>query len=183
LEAGVDEVGRGALAGVVMAGAVILGHALIEVPFQDSKTLSPRRREAACRLIVDHAYAWGIGTANVMEIEALGIHHATLLAMQRAVHALNRSPTMVWVDGMFAPALPWSTRTVIRGDQTVAAISAASILAKVWRDALLDHYERAYPGYGFGRHKGYGTPQHLAALAAKGPAPIHRRTFAPIRVA
>jgi ribonuclease HII len=179
-DAGVDEVGRGALAGAVMAGAVILGPALIDVSFQDSKKISAKKREDACRLIMNHAYAWGIGTANVREIEAFGIHHATLLAMKRAVHALNRSPQKVWVDGMFAPELPWPTETMIKGDQKVSAIAAASILAKVLRDALMDRYEDCYPGYGLQQHKGYGTRAHFEAIEANGPSLIHRRTFSPI---
>ena len=177
---GIDEVGRGALAGPVLAGAVTLGPALADYVFRDSKQCSEKKRTIDAQHIKQHAEAWSIGLATVVEIEALGILEATLLAMRRAALALNRTPEHLWIDGTHAPDLPIPTTTVIKGDQSVQAIAAASILAKVMRDQWLCHYEKRFPGYGFAQHKGYGTQAHRDAIERLGPCAVHRRTFAPI---
>ncbi len=178
--AGVDEVGRGPLAGPVMAAAVMLPKGYELPGLTDSKRLSARRRESlAARLRVD-AEHWALGSASATEIDSLNIHHATLLAMRRALLALSRIPEHVLVDGRFAPTGPWHATTVVGGDATVPAISAASIIAKVARDALLLELHDRYPAYGFDRHAGYPTPTHLAALEKHGPCPEHRRSFAPV---
>lgn len=177
--AGVDEAGRGPLAGPVVAGAVVLpaDHGL---ELADSKRLSARRREALAPEIRRLAICWGIATATTFEIEVLGIHKATLLAMGRALEALSPQPASALVDGRFVPAIELTCRAVVHGDAMVPVISAASILAKVARDALMLELDRRYPEYGFARHKGYATAQHLSALTTYGPCPEHRRTFAPV---
>ncbi len=179
--AGVDEAGRGPLAGPVLAAAVILDPHWTIVGLADSKALSASRRETLAEAIRAHALAWALGSASVEEIDRMNILQASLLAMQRAVQALAIVPDEAWVDGNRAPALACRTRTVIRGDATVAAISAASILAKVARDAEMLALDARYPVYGFARHKGYPTAVHLAALAAHGASPVHRKSFAPVR--
>ncbi len=184
--AGVDEAGRGPLAGPVIAAAVILDPARPIEGLADSKALSEAARERLAPLIRARALAWAIGGAERAEIDALNILQATLLAMRRALLALPVRPTHVQIDGNRAPALAdlsCSVETVVRGDATVAAIGAASILAKTHRDARMRELERTYPGYGFARHKGYGTAAHLAALARLGPSPEHRLSFAPVRAA
>ena len=184
--AGVDEAGRGPLAGPVIAAAVILDPARPIEGLGDSKALSEAARERLAPLIRARALAWALGSADRAEIDALNILQATLLAMRRAVLALPLRPEHVQVDGNRAPALadlPCTVETVVRGDATVAAIGAASILAKTHRDALMRALERAHPGYGFARHKGYGTAAHLAALARLGPSSEHRLSFAPVRAA
>jgi ribonuclease HII len=181
LIAGVDEAGRGPLAGPVVAAAVILDAARPLAGLADSKMLSPRRRERLALLIKERALCWALGRAEVDEIDRLNILRASLLAMQRAVAALSLSPALALVDGNQAPDLPCLVRTVVRGDATVPAISAASILAKVARDAEMDDLDRQFPGYGFSRHKGYPTPVHLACLEKLGISPVHRRSFAPVR--
>ena len=181
LLAGVDEAGRGPLAGPVIAAAVIL-HPQRPIPgLQDSKQLSARRREALETQIRRDALAWAVGRAEVAEIDRLNILQATLLAMQRAVAALAPAPGRVLVDGNQAPALPCAVETVVKGDQKVAAIAAASILAKVARDREMTALEAACPGYGFARHKGYPTREHLEALRRLGISAHHRRSFAPVR--
>ena len=181
LIAGVDEVGRGALASEVLAEAVILP-ADYDLPgLNDSKKLTAKARERLVPLIRAQALGWAIGRASVAEIDRLNIHHATLLAMQRAVAGLILSPELVLVDGKFTPALPMAARALVGGDGREPAIGAASILAKVQRDAEMTAAAGSYPAYGFERHKGYGTAQHLAALAALGPCPLHRSSFAPVR--
>ena len=186
LTAGVDEAGRGPLAGPVIAAAVILDPARPIEGLGDSKALSEAARERLAPLIRAHALAWALGSADRAEIDALNILQATLLAMRRAVLALPLRPEHVQVDGNRAPALqdlPCTVETVVRGDATVAAIGAASILAKTHRDALMRALERSHPGYGFARHKGYGTAAHLAALRRLGPSSEHRLSFAPVRAA
>jgi ribonuclease HII len=178
--AGVDEAGRGPLAGPVVAAAVILDVTYPIAGLADSKTLSAARREALAAQIRAHASAWALGMASVEEIDRLNILQATLLAMQRAVHALAITPALVLVDGNCAPRLACPVRTVVRGDASVKAISAASILAKVARDAMLVDLDSRYPGYGFAGHKGYPTAAHQRALEELGPSPEHRRSFGPV---
>lgn len=177
--AGVDEAGRGPLAGPVVAGAVVLP-ARHGLELADSKRLSARRREELVPEIHRLAVCWSVAVATTTEIETFGIHKATLLAMARALETLSPQPESALVDGRFVPAVALSCRAVVRGDATIPVISAASILAKVARDSIMLELEQRYPGYGFARHKGYATAQHLAALAAHGPCPEHRRTFAPV---
>jgi len=178
--AGVDEAGRGPLAGPVIAAAVILDEASPIDGLADSKILSPGRREELAIVIKERSLCWALGRAEVDEIDRLNILRATLLAMQRAVAALSRSPELVLVDGNQAPALVCQVQTVVRGDATVPAISAASILAKVARDAEMCELDLKFPGYGFAQHKGYPTAAHLDALERIGVSPIHRSSFAPI---
>lgn len=179
--AGVDEVGRGPLAGPVVAAAVILDPARPIVGLADSKTLSPARREALAELIQIQALAWAIGRAEVDEIDTVNILRASLQAMARAVQALPLQPDEAWIDGIHAPSVACTTRTFIGGDALHGAISAASIIAKVARDAEMQRWGLHYPEYGFERHKGYGTPEHLDALQRLGPTPLHRRSFAPVK--
>ncbi len=178
--AGVDEAGRGPLAGPVVAAAVVLDPARPIAGLADSKTLAPQRREALAGEIRARAWAWAIAQAEVDEIDRINILQASLLAMQRAVAGLKLEPELVLVDGNRAPALPCAVRTIVKGDVLEPAISAASILAKVTRDALMREMDCRYPGYGFARHKGYPTPEHLEALRRLGPCPLHRRSFAPV---
>ncbi len=181
LTAGVDEAGRGPLAGPVVAAAVVLGERVIE-GLADSKTLSAARRECLAEAIRAGTAAWAIAVSSVPEIDEMNILRATFLAMRRAVDGLPEAPEAVLVDGpRIAPGITIPQRAVVRGDATVPAISAASILAKTHRDALMREADLLYPQYGFARHKGYGTAEHLAALAAYGPCPLHRRSFAPVR--
>lgn len=179
--AGVDEAGRGPLAGPVVAAAVVLGDSCPILGLADSKTLSAPRREALAGEIREHASAWALGMASVEEIDQMNILQATLLAMQRAVQGLGTAPDLVLVDGNRAPRLSCPVRTVVRGDATIQSISAASILAKVARDAILQGLDAVYPGYGFALHKGYPTAAHRQALRELGPSPVHRRSFAPVR--
>jgi ribonuclease HII len=181
LVAGVDEAGRGPLAGPVLASAVILDPRRAIPGLADSKQLGPARREVLAGEIRRRALAWAVGRAEVEEIDALNILRASLLAMERACRALDLSPDRVLVDGMHCPALSCSVEAVVRGDETVPAISAASIIAKVTRDREMELLDERHPGYGFARHKGYGTPEHLEALRRLGPSPVHRRSFAPVR--
>lgn len=181
--AGIDEAGRGPLAGPVVAAAVILDDDRPIPGLADSKQLSPRRREALFEAIQAKARACHVAEASSVEIDQLNILQATMLAMERAVRGLLLAPDAALVDGNRVPALPVPARAVIRGDALLACISAASILAKVTRDrgCLLLH--AAYPEYGFDVHKGYPTPEHLAALRRFGPCPAHRRSFAPVHQA
>ena len=178
--AGVDEAGRGPLAGPVIAAAVILDETSPIDGLADSKVLSAGRREELAVQIREHALCWALGRAEVDEIDRLNILRASLLAMQRAVAALSRPPILVLVDGNQAPELACQVQTVVRGDATVPAISAASILAKVARDTEMCELDALYPGYGFARHKGYPTAAHLDALEKQGISAIHRRSFAPV---
>jgi ribonuclease HII len=183
LVAGVDEAGRGPLAGPVVAAAVILDELQPIAGLADSKALSPRRRERLFDEIRARALCCSIACASVEEIDRLNILQATLLAMQRAVQGLRLLPHRVVVDGNRLPALPMPAAAVVRGDAKVQAISAASILAKVQRDRWCEDLHVAFPQYGFDGHKGYPTAAHLAALAQHGPCAAHRRSFAPVRLA
>jgi ribonuclease HII len=179
--AGVDEVGRGPLAGDVVAAAVILDPARPIPGLRDSKKLSPRRREELALLIMEQAQAWSVARASVAEIDELNILQASLLAMHRAVRALEPQPAYVLVDGNRLPRWDYPSEPVVKGDDRVPAIAAASILAKVQRDRELVDLERQYPGYGFAAHKGYPTASHLEALRTLGVTPVHRRSFGPVR--
>ncbi len=179
--AGVDEAGRGPLAGPVVAAAVILNPQRPIVGLDDSKKLSAKSRAALFAEIQTHALAWHIAQASVAEIDQLNILQATLLAMHRAVAGLRMPPELVLVDGNRLPQWPYASRAIVGGDAQEPAIAAASILAKVWRDQDCLRMDVAYPDYGFAQHKGYGTAAHLAALQALGPCPEHRRSFAPVR--
>jgi len=178
---GVDEAGRGPLAGPVYAAAVILDASRSIDGLADSKKLSEKRREALAQEIKQHAAAWAVATASVAEIDELNILHATLLAMRRAVQALSVEPQEVLVDGLYCPDTGLPSRAIVKGDSCVAEISAASILAKTTRDhAMLQLHER-YPQYGFDGHKGYPTAAHLEALRRFGVSCEHRRSFGPVR--
>lgn len=174
---GVDEAGRGCLCGPVCAGAVILQPGWNHEDLNDSKKLTPKRRELLFDEIVAHAVAYGIGWADVDEIDTLNILNAAMLAMRRAIGALQVKPDLALVDGNTARDFPVPARTVIGGDGISPSIAAASILAKVSRDRLCLELDRDYPQYGIAKHKGYGTKLHREALLAHGPAPIHRKTF------
>lgn len=177
--AGVDEVGRGPLAGAVVTAAVILKKPIPGLA--DSKKLSPKKRKLLAEIIMKQALAFAYGRAEVHEINALNIHHATLLAMSRAVEALAIMPTQIYVDGLFTPpqlAIPCTA--IVDGDATVPEISAASIIAKVARDEEMEKLDLLYPGYGFAKHKGYGTREHLEALKRLGPCDLHRIHYAPV---
>ena len=180
LVAGVDEVGRGPLAGDVVAAAVILTDSPPE-GVTDSKMLTPERREALAERIRDEAVSWALGRATVAEIDELNILQASLLAMRRAVEALPIQPSLVLVDGNRLPRWPYEARAIVKGDLTEPSIGAASILAKVQRDAEMLALHEHYPAYGFDRHKGYPTKAHLAALETAGISPVHRRSFGPVR--
>ncbi len=181
LVAGVDEAGRGPLAGQVLAGAVILDPGRPIAGLADSKTLTPVRREELAVEIRAYAIAWAVASATVEEIDRLNILQASLLAMTRAVAKLVPAPLEALIDGNHVPRLGCTARAIVRGDVTEPAISAASILAKVARDAEMCALDRVFPGYDFTRHKGYPTPQHLAALERCGVSPAHRRSFGPVR--
>ncbi|WP_313701004.1 ribonuclease HII [Achromobacter sp.] len=181
LTAGVDEAGRGPLAGEVYAAAVILDPARFIDGLADSKVLTAVRREELALQIKEQALAWCIASATVAEIDSLNILRATMLAMQRAVHGLATVPQLALVDGNQAPKLRCTVQTVIKGDALVPAISAASILAKTARDADLLRLHTLYPQYAFDQHKGYGTALHLQRLREHGPCAEHRRSFAPIK--
>lgn len=183
LSAGVDEAGRGPLAGPVVAACVILDPERPIDGLADSKKLSPARREKLAVLIRERALAWSVAEASVEEIDRLNIFHATLLAMRRAVETLGRRPDKVLVDGNRCPELPMPGRAIVGGDALIPSISAASILAKTARDASMLELHALHPGYGFDRHKGYPTVVHVEALQRLGPTPHHRRSFAPVRVA
>lgn len=181
--AGVDEAGRGPLAGAVFAAAVILDPARPISGLADSKQLSARRREVLAQAIREYSLAWAVAFASVEEIDRLNILQASLLAMKRAVDALAVPAREICVDGLHVPAVACPARALVEGDRLVPAISAASILAKVARDAEMLDWDARFPAYGFARHKGYGTAEHLAALREHGPCPIHRTSFAPVRAA
>jgi ribonuclease HII len=178
---GVDEAGRGPLAGPVVAAAVILDPAHLPTGLRDSKAMTARQRVAVAETIRTHALAWAVAESSVAEIDELNILQATLLAMRRAVAALRPAAEFALVDGNQLPPLPIPARALVRGDALEPAISAASILAKTHRDALMAQFDVQHPGYGFARHAGYGTPAHLARLRQLGPCPLHRRSFAPVR--
>lgn len=181
LLAGVDEAGRGPLAGPVCAAAVILDPKRPIEGLADSKKLSAKKREALAPLIRERALAWAIAWAEPEEIDRVNILRATMNAMRRAVEGLKVAPDCVWVDGNRLPDLPYPAEAIVKGDAKVPAISAASILAKTARDAKMREYAEQYPEYGFERHAGYGTKEHVAALEKFGPTPIHRKTFEPVK--
>lgn len=181
--AGVDEVGRGPLAGPVVTAAVILNPDNPITGLADSKKITEKRRESLVPLIKEHALAWAMGRAEPDEIDELNILQASLLAMKRAVEALSIVPEHVLVDGIHAPKLNCPVTTIIKGDQSEPAIAAASILAKVARDQEMIALEEQYPGYGFAKHKGYPTKQHQQALLTLGVTDIHRRSFGPVHKA
>lgn len=180
---GVDEAGRGPLAGPVYAAAVILDPERPIRGLRDSKQLVPWKREVLALRIRERALAWSIASASVEEIDTINILQASLLAMRRAVDGLSVVPEHVLVDGNQLPRWHYTCEAVVQGDTKVAAISAASILAKTARDALMRALHEEHPQYGFDQHAGYATPQHLASLVLHGASPIHRRTFAPVRAA
>lgn len=181
LVAGVDEVGRGPLAGPVVTAAVILDPNNPIEGLMDSKALSEKRREALEPEIKQKALAWSIGRAEVEEIDQHNILQATLIAMQRAVAGLTVTPTKVLVDGNRTPEFNCPAEAIVKGDQTVAEICAASILAKVCRDREMTELDQVYPGYGLAKHKGYPTKQHIEALQTQGVTIIHRRSFGPVK--
>lgn len=178
---GVDEAGRGPLAGPVFAAAVILDERHPIAGLADSKKLSEKKREKLAVEIRQHALAWAIGCADVREIDRINILQASLLAMKRAVESLRPIPVQVLVDGLHCPLLAMPSQAIVKGDGSVAQISAASILAKTARDAAMLELHARYPQYGFDRHKGYGTAAHLAALRQHGASPEHRVSFAPVK--
>ena len=179
---GVDEAGRGPLAGPVMAAAVMLDPDRPIDGLRDSKKLSAAARERLADAIRERAAAWCVAEASVAEIDRLNILHATMLAMQRAVAGLGRAPDEVLVDGNRCPNWAWRSQAVVKGDDKVAAIAAASILAKTVRDQCMCSLNDDYPAYGFAQHMGYGTAAHLAALKAHGACPQHRRSFSPVKL-
>jgi len=181
--AGVDEAGRGPLAGPVVAAAVILPEACKLPGLNDSKKLSAAQRETLYVLIRRTARAIGLGIVEAEEIDRINIRQASFAAMRQALQQLHITPSHVLVDGFTIPRGPVSQTGIIGGDGKSAHIAAASVIAKVTRDALMKTLDREFPEYGFSRHKGYGTPEHLDALARLGPCPIHRRTFAPVQAA
>ena len=180
---GVDEAGRGPWAGPVCAAAVILAPRRVPKGLDDSKKLSAAQRQVLEVEIKARAVAWAVGFASVEEIAELNILHATGLAMRRAVQSLSVEPVHALVDGNYAFPLPCPVKTVIRGDGLSCSIAAASILAKTARDRLMGELDALYPGYGFAAHKGYGAPVHARALMELGPSPVHRMSWAPIRLA
>ena len=178
--AGTDEVGRGSLAGDVVAAAVILNPQMAIDGLADSKKLSPNQRLKCFELIIVNAQAFSVARATVDEIDEINILQASLLAMHRAVKQLHIQPDFVYVDGNHCPAWSYDCQAVVQGDSLVPAIAAASILAKVTRDQEMERLAELYPLYGFAQHKGYPTPAHLSALDIHGPCEIHRRSFAPV---
>lgn len=178
---GVDEAGRGPLAGPVVAAAVRLPANLCLDGLNDSKLLSPSRRERLYQEIVDHpSITWAVGVVTPAEIDRINILQATWVAMRQAVVTTGLCADLILVDGNSVPALPFPSQNIIKGDRKCACIAAASVIAKVHRDRIMAQLDHEFPGYGFRSHKGYGTRKHLAALAALGPSPIHRRSFAPV---
>ncbi len=176
---GVDEAGRGPLAGPVVAAAVILDRRRFPRGIDDSKKLDEEAREALYGRLVRSA-GWGVGVVDVEDIDRLNIYHATMLAMSRAVDALGIEPGMVLVDGNALPKWRHPAQAIVSGDALSRSIAAASIIAKVTRDRMMRDYDLTYPGYGWRQNKGYGTAEHRAALIALGPTPLHRRSFAPV---
>ena len=181
--AGVDEAGRGPLAGPVLVAAVVLDPDRPIDGLDDSKRLNEKRREELFTLIIERSLAWAVVEIEPAEIDRINILQATLLGMKQAVEQLDPPPSLALIDGNQAPDLTCTVRTIVRGDSLEPAISAASILAKVTRDRLMKKLHIDYPDYGFDRHKGYPTADHLERLARYGPCPIHRRSFAPVKKA
>ena len=181
--AGVDEVGAGCLAGPVVTAAVVLPREVNIDKLRDSKTLSPVQREKIALEIKEVAVAWAIGLSTPAEIDEINIRQADFLAMRRALGGLNVKYDAVLSDGFAIPGLTCHQQAIIKGDQKSKSIAAASIIAKVYRDALMVEYEKEFPGYGFAQHKGYGTAEHCLALNSLGPCPIHRHSYSPVREA
>ena len=180
LVAGIDEAGRGPLAGPVVAAAVILDPQRPIRGLRDSKLLNEQQRDDLAAQIRVRAVAWAVGEADVLEIDRINILQATMLAMRRAFERLSVAPGEAWIDGDRCPPLRCAMRAIVKGDRDVAVISAASIIAKTARDAMLVELDGHYPHYGFAHNRGYGTPEHLAALQKHGPCPAHRKSFAPV---
>ena len=178
--AGVDEVGRGPLAGPVVAAAVLPGPDWADPGVRDSKRLSARRRRELARRIRESVLAWGLGSCSPEEIDRLNIHRASLLAMRRAVEALEPGPDYLLIDGRFTLELELEQQAVVGGDARVACVAAASILAKVARDQVMQDMHQRYPQYNFAANKGYATAEHRRALERLGPCPIHRRSYRPV---
>jgi len=183
--AGIDEAGRGALAGPVAAGVVVLP-ASPDIPYlltgvRDSKLMTPNQRRTWAETICEQAAGWAVGTASPQEIDQIGIVPATRLAARRALDALAVVPGHLLLDFLHLPEVDLPQTAIVKGDRRSLSIAAASVLAKTTRDALLEQLDTEYPGYGFARHKGYGTTAHQAALRRLGPSPVHRRTFQPVR--
>lgn len=183
LVAGVDEAGRGPLAGDVVAAAVILDPKRPIAKLNDSKKLSAAQRERLFLVIIDSALCYALGRASAAEIDAINILQASLLAMSRAAAALTTQPGFVYVDGLYCPRWDYASKALVKGDSRVDCIAAASILAKVTRDREMEEIEARYPGYGFAQHKGYPTAVHLKALATLGPCAVHRRSYKPVQLA
>ena len=181
LIAGVDEAGRGPLAGNVVAAAVILDPRREIFELNDSKKLSESVRNKLSKQIQQEALFYAIAEADVTEIDSLNILQATMLAMERAVAALQHEPDFIYIDGNCSPQWIFKCKALVKGDQRIQSIAAASILAKVHRDHCLKELDEKFPGYGFARHKGYPTVEHLAALRKLGPCPVHRRSYAPVK--
>ena len=181
LRGGVDEVGRGPLAGPVVAAAVIFERGVRLEGVRDSKKVPARQRQELSDLIRRMALSWAIGAATVAEVDQYNIHHATLLAMRRAVYGLNVTPTYLYVDGTAYPDVGCPGKAMVRADQNIHVVAAASILAKVARDRVMVAMSKEYPGYGFEMHKGYPTPSHLDTLGRLGPCAIHRTSYRPVR--
>lgn len=178
---GVDEAGRGPLAGAVYAAAVILNPAHPIVGLADSKALSEKKRDSLAIQIKQHALAWAIASSSVEEIDEINILQASLLAMKRAIESLKIIPQQVLVDGLHCPKISIPSQTIVKGDSKIQAIAAASILAKTARDEDLYQLDKIYPQYNFAKHKGYPTADHLARLAEHGVSPVHRRSYAPVK--
>ncbi len=178
--AGVDEVGRGPMFGPVVAAAVILSQSCSLQGLNDSKKLTEKKREALEPEIRANAVTWAIAAVDVETIDRINIRRASLLAMRRAVEQLALTPDYLLIDGVDTIDWPCKQQTVVKGDATSFSIAAASVLAKVYRDRLLVELDKQYPGYGLARHKGYGTPAHLEALARLGPTPLHRKSYSPV---
>jgi ribonuclease HII len=181
--AGVDEAGVGPLAGPVVAAAVILPRGLRPRGLDDSKQLDEPARDRLAAELKAGAVAWGVGVASHHEVDSLNVYQAGLLAMRRAVEALSPAPQHLLVDARRVPGVPWPQQGIVKGDARSLSIAAASVIAKTTRDALMVEAEARFPGYGFARHKGYGSPEHLEALKRLGPCELHRRSFAPVREA
>jgi ribonuclease HII len=184
LIAGIDEAGRGALAGPVVAGAVILPRSSYPSWFKlvrDSKEISPKKREFFFHLIQEEALAVGIGVVPPRVIDAINILKATQMAMEQAVEKLPKQPHFLLIDWLVLPRCPISQKGITRGDKLCLSIACASIVAKVTRDHIMEELDKIYPGYGFAKHKGYGTQQHISSLQQLGPSPVHRLSFAPVR--
>ena len=179
--AGVDEVGRGPLAGPVVAAAVILDNKNPVSELNDSKKISHKKRIYLCEEIKSKAIAWSLGRAEVEEIDEINILKASLLAMKRAVESLTIKPQIVYVDGSFTPEICYESLAIVKGDSLIPEISAASIIAKVTRDEEMEYMDKKFPGYGFSSHKGYPTKQHLESLEKLGVTHIHRKSFSPVK--